>query len=72
MSRRYSLAWIVGSVVLCSGVALCANAQSLSSALGATKLDGLTNLTDCTNQSQGYRERIIASGWPRSSRSRRR
>jgi len=59
MSRRYSLAWIVGSVVLCSGVALCANAQSLSSALGATKLDGLTNLTDCTNQSQGYRERII-------------
>ena len=59
MSRRYSPAWIVGSVVLCSGVALCANAQSLSSALGATKLDGLTNLTDCTNQSQGYRERII-------------
>lgn len=59
MSRPLSFMWIVSSVVLSSGVSLCGHAQSLSSALGATKLDGLTNLTDCTNQSQGYRERII-------------
>ena len=59
MSRPISLASLVGSVVLASAVQLCANAQSLSSALGATKLDGLKDLTDCTNQSKGYRERII-------------
>jgi hypothetical protein len=31
----------------------------LSSALGATKLDGLKDMTDCMNVSHGYRERII-------------
>jgi len=59
MSRPTVLASLVGSIVLAFGLPLCAHAQSLSSALGATKLDGLTNFADCTNQSQGYRERII-------------
>ncbi len=35
-------------------------ADSLSSALGATKLDGLTKFADCQNESIGYREKLIA------------
>ncbi len=34
-------------------------AQSLSSALGANNLDGLTKFSDCMNQTAGYRERTI-------------
>jgi hypothetical protein len=56
---RPTLASIVGSVVLAFGAPLYGNAQSLSSALGATKLDGLKDMTDCMNVSHGYRERII-------------
>ena len=59
MSRPTFLLSIVGSLLLASLVSPCARAQSLSSALGATKLDGLKDLTDCTNQSKGFRERII-------------
>src|SRR5687767_5455744 len=33
---------------------------SLSSQLGATKLDGLSKFSDCQNQSIGYREGLIA------------
>ena len=33
---------------------------SLSDALGATKLDGLTKFTDCQNEAIGYREGLIA------------
>jgi hypothetical protein len=59
MSRPTFLASLLGSVVLASGVPLGGHAQSLSSALGATKLDGLKDMTDCMNVSHGYRERII-------------
>ena len=34
-------------------------AQSLSSGLGATKLDGLTKFSDCQNQALGHREHLI-------------
>lgn len=34
-------------------------AQSLSSALGATKLDGLKNFSECQNQALGHREHLI-------------
>jgi hypothetical protein len=35
-------------------------AQSLSAALGATKLDGLKNYNECQNQSVGYQDHLIA------------
>lgn len=35
-------------------------ADSLSAALGATKLDGLSKFTKCQNESYGFRERLIA------------
>lgn len=35
-------------------------AESLSAALGATNLNGLTEFSDCQNRSVGYRENLIA------------
>jgi len=55
----------MGSLVLCFVVAIGAVphqalAQSLSSTLGATKLDGLKNFAECQNQTVGYQEHLIA------------
>jgi hypothetical protein len=46
--------------VLCAGLPFSSSAQSLSAALGATKLDGLKNFADCQNQQVGHREHLIA------------
>ena len=35
-------------------------ADSLSAALGATKMDGLTNFANCQDETIGYREKLIA------------
>ena len=46
-------------LILCVIVPPAASAQSLSSALGATKLDGLKNFSDCMDQVHGKRENLI-------------
>src|SRR5512144_515255 len=47
-------------VILCLVLAPQAgSAQSLSSGLGATKLDGLKNFSDCMDQVHGKRENLI-------------
>jgi hypothetical protein len=45
------------SAALLAAVPATGFAQSLSAALGATKLDGLTNFANCQNQVAGFRER---------------
>ena len=51
------------SFLLCVSIFVTASqlglAQSLSSGLGATKLDGLTKFSDCQNQALGHREHLI-------------
>jgi hypothetical protein len=52
--------WLVLCTVLALAPPAAGFAQSLSAALGATKLDGLSNFADCQNQSLGYRDKLIA------------
>src|SRR5215510_12953830 len=57
--KRVTISWVlllVGSFAI-TPHSSCA--QSLSSALGATKLDGLKNFADCQNQVLGHREHLI-------------
>ena len=57
--RRVTIPWallLVGSFVV---IPHSSFGQSLSSGLGATKLDGLKNFADCQNQALGHREHLI-------------
>jgi hypothetical protein len=68
MTRMKSGSWL--ALVAATMVTSSAFAQSLSSQLGATNLDGLTKFNNCNNQALGYREHLwgdrIAAKLPQS------
>lgn len=57
--KRLRRAWVLLLVVSFGITPHTSFAQSLSSGLGATKLDGLKNFADCQNQALGHREHLI-------------
>jgi hypothetical protein len=59
MVGKKSLSWLA-LLTASAIVAPSALAQSLSSALGATNLDGLTKLNNCNKEALGYREHLMA------------
>jgi hypothetical protein len=68
MNGTKSSSWL--ALVAATMVTSSAFAQSLSSQLGATNLDGLTKFNNCNNQALGYREHLwgdrIAAKLPQS------
>jgi hypothetical protein len=61
MTIRNAGSWFSAFAFVCAACVPSAGfGQSLSSALGATNLDGLTKFNDCNNQALGYREKLMA------------
>lgn len=58
MNKAYGKAAFFLTAVILLGTQTAA--ASLSSQLGATKLDGLDKFNECMNESYGYREKLIA------------
>lgn len=58
--RKSAVSWALLCIALISVTPVSASAQSLSSGLGATKLDGLDKLNNCQNKALGHREHLIA------------